>query len=69
MSHLHIPIRDFVKMINREFGQPYLDEGHVSARMVNGGVWLCIGRRDVLFDKEGAIRARGTIDVEERTDE
>lgn len=55
--------------INRNFGEPYLDHGHVRAWMTDSGFHLRVGRRDIALDENGEVWGSGTIVDEDALNE
>ena len=58
---MNISVEKFAEIFNREFGPPFLEEGHARAVAVeDGSLKLFIGRRDVHLAPDGTVKGAGT---------
>lgn len=59
-----IDLHTIAKVLNDEFGKPFLDEGHLEARIVKEGgkeiLKLRIDRRDIGVDENFKVMYAGT---------
>lgn len=58
-------LKKLSKIINKEFGPPFLEEGAVKSKVFkNSGSYsmsLCIGRRDIQIDEDFNVCGSGTL--------
>lgn len=56
-----VKLPDLAKLINKEFGPPFLPDGYVSANAGKDRFSLSIGNRDVSIDNDGKFLGSGSL--------